>query len=100
MTTYRLSRAAKEDLAEITEYLRRRGSPRVAGKVLRALREAMRRVAQSPGIGHVRLDLANESVRFYRVYDYFVIYIHDSKPLWIARVLHGARDLRNLLTDL
>ena len=77
------------------------GSRRVAGKVLREFPRAPQCDAtEMPGIGHVRLDLADESLRFYRVYDYFIIYIYSSRPLWIARVLHGARDLRNLLDDL
>ncbi len=48
-------------------------------------------------MGHLREDLAEEPLRFWPVYSYLIIYRPDSRPLEIVRVLHGARDVRNLL---
>ena len=94
---YRSSKAAKADLYEIIEYLRTRGSRKVAARVLRELREAIQKICDNPGIGHRREDLTSQPVRFYRVYKYLIIYREQSNPLLIVRILHGARDVRSLL---
>jgi antitoxin ParD1/3/4/toxin ParE1/3/4 len=47
-------------------------------------------------MGHLREDLADEALRFWRVYSYMIIYRPDSQPLEIVRVLHGARDTSTL----
>jgi plasmid stabilization system protein ParE len=57
----------------------------------------MRRLATMPGLGHVREDLADESLRFWSVYAYLIIYRPATDPLLIVRVLHGARDVRAIL---
>ncbi len=49
-------------------------------------------------MGHVRLDLADESVRFWTVEPYHVIYRPVKKKLEIVRVLHGARDIKTILS--
>lgn len=95
--SYRLSKAAKADLEETTDYLRTRGSRKVAARVLRELRDGIRKVCENPGIGHRREDLSSQPVRFYRVYKYLIIYREGSDPLYIVRILHGARDVRSLL---
>jgi len=51
-----------------------------------------------PHIGHARLDVAPEPIRFWAVYSYLIVYRPDTDSLEILRVIHGARDLRNLLT--
>ena len=48
-------------------------------------------------MGHLREDLAREPLRFWPVYSYLIIYRPDSRSLEIVRVLHGARDVKNLL---
>jgi antitoxin ParD1/3/4/toxin ParE1/3/4 len=57
----------------------------------------MRKLAERPGMGHLREDLADEPVRFWPVYSYLVIYRADARPLQIVRVLHASRDVRTLL---
>jgi antitoxin ParD1/3/4/toxin ParE1/3/4 len=57
----------------------------------------MRRLAQTPGMGHLREDLADEPLRFWPVYSYLIIYRPETDPLEIVRVLHGARDVRAVL---
>jgi len=59
----------------------------------------MRLLAERPGIGHTRADLADEIVRFWPVFSYLVIYRADMKPIQIVRVLHGKRDVRRLLEE-
>lgn len=93
-----LAAAARADLQEISEYIRR-DSPAAAQRVLRELRAAMRRLAEMPGMGHVREDLAavDPALRFWSVYSYLIIYRAETDPLEVVRALHGARDVRRLL---
>jgi plasmid stabilization system protein ParE len=94
---YLISPAAKLDLLDIRDYLAKHGSRNVAARVLRDLRDAIQNVTEMPGVGHLRPDLAGESLRFYRVYKYLIIYRTDTSPLQVVRVLHGARDVRSIL---
>ena len=51
-----------------------------------------------PTIGHLREDLADdETLRFWPIRHYLIIYRPDSQPLEIVRVLSGRRDLKMLL---
>jgi antitoxin ParD1/3/4/toxin ParE1/3/4 len=59
----------------------------------------MRRLAQMPGLGHLREELSDEPVRFFPVYSYLIIYRPETDPLEIVRVLHGARDVHTILGD-
>jgi plasmid stabilization system protein ParE len=94
---YLISPIAKSDLVEIRDYLAKHGNREVAARVLRELRDTMQRAADIPGIGHLRHDLADEPLRFYRVYNYLIIYRPEAIPLAIVRVLHGARDVQSIL---
>lgn len=67
-----------------------------AARVLEELRSAMRRLAQHPGLGHVRDDLADETLKVWAVHSYLVIYRPDSSPLQVVRVLSGYRDIAAL----
>ncbi|MBI4605564.1 MAG: type II toxin-antitoxin system RelE/ParE family toxin [Planctomycetes bacterium] len=98
MSRYRLTPAAKADLCEIEEYIARR-SVAAASRVMAEIRAAMRRIAERPGIGHARKDLAEDTLRFWAVYSYLIIYRPDTKPLEVVRVLHGAQDVRAILEN-
>jgi hypothetical protein len=54
---------------------------------------------QTPGSGHRRDNLTTENVRFSPVYSYLIVYRLDTKPLQIAAILHGRRDLERILTN-
>jgi len=49
-----------------------------------------------PGIGHSRTDVEDPRYRFWRIHSYIIAYRIDTKPITIARVLHGARDFRRI----
>lgn len=53
----------------------------------------MRRLADVPGLGHVRDDLGDTSLRAWTVHRYVIIYQPDAEPLTIVRVLSGYRDM-------
>ena len=95
MSRYVLTDLAKQDVREIVSYIRKR-NPQSARKVQAELREAMRRLAEFPLIGHYRDDITHEPLRFWSVYSYLIAYRPDTKPLQIIRMVHGARDLRRL----
>ncbi|NET56621.1 MAG: type II toxin-antitoxin system RelE/ParE family toxin [Symploca sp. SIO2E6] len=57
----------------------------------------MNKLADMPGMGNYRQELADERHRFWVVNPYLVVYRADTKPLQIIRVIHGARDIENLL---
>jgi antitoxin ParD1/3/4/toxin ParE1/3/4 len=98
MNRYVLTSAAEDDLRNILEFLIVE-SPSAARRVLDALQDAMRLLADRPGLGHRRTDLADEALRFWPVFSYLVIYRSDTVPVQVVRILHGARDVRRLLED-
>lgn len=90
---YVLTSQAKQDLAEIAEYIAEESGSDPAEYVIEKIRETFRFLAEQPGVGHVREDLADDpSVRFWAVYSYLIIYAHDERPLGIVSIVHGSRD--------
>ncbi len=98
MRRFALTPAAADDLAEIFDFLRAE-NPDAARRVLQKFREAMDRLARTPGMGHLREDLADEPLKFWPVYSYLIIYRPTTHPLQVVRVLHGARDIQRLLSS-
>ncbi len=96
MSRYVLTPSAKADLVDIFEYIRF-DKPKAAKRVIDKIREAIRRLARTPNIGHVREDLADKTIRFWPVHSYLIVYRPETRPLQVLRVLHGARDVRRIL---
>ena len=97
MKRFVLSPAATADVEQIEVFLDEH-APHATDAVLGGLRDAMRRIARTPRLGHLREDLLDEPLRFYPVWSYLVIY-RPSDPVEIVRVLHGARDVARELRD-
>lgn len=87
---------AARDLNEIWEYLAT-DNIQAADRVLVALEKAMHGLAQNPGKGHWREDLADRRHRFFLVYSYLIVYRPETKPMQVIRVLHASRDIQSLL---
>jgi plasmid stabilization system protein ParE len=51
----------------------------------------------NPHLGHYRDDLTTRPLRFFPVFTYLVIYLPETEPLQIIRVLSGARDIESLI---
>ncbi len=96
MSEFILSPAARLDLIEIWEFIAQ-DNPDAADRVRDEMQEAMKLLAAEPGLGHYRKDLADEPLRFWRVYSYLVIYRPESRPLEIVRVLSAYRNVKELL---
>ena len=87
-----LSEAAAGDLRDVYDDIAA-DDPVAARRVLEGLRTAMHRLAEHPGLGHLRDDLADEAVRVWAVHSELVIYRPDGRPLQVVRVLSGYRDI-------
>lgn len=66
MPGFVLSHEATADLRDIYDDLAA-DDPAVARRVLEGLRTAMHRLAEHPGLGHLRDDLADEALRGWRL---------------------------------
>jgi toxin ParE1/3/4 len=84
---------ARQDLIGIWDYVAEESTKR-ADEALARLYDSFIELAQSPGIGHYREDLADRRHRFWTVHPYIIAYRWQTTPLQIIVVVHGARDLK------
>jgi plasmid stabilization system protein ParE len=87
-----LTPQARADLLEIWTYIAE-DSPENADRVLERLHAAFTRLAEMPGMGHHREDLADARHRFWTVFSYVIAYRDQTSPLEIIAIVHGARQL-------
>ena len=97
MKRFVLAPAATADVEQIEAFLDEH-APHATDAVLDALRDALRRIAETPRLGHLREGLVDEPLRFYPVWSYLVVY-RPSDPVEIVRVLHAARDVAQALGE-
>jgi len=93
-----LSQEALSDLDEIWLYIARE-NPNSADRVIDEIYEAIYKLAEFPGIGHLREDLIDEPLRVWSLYQYLIIYRGDAQPIGIVRVISGYRDIAQLLGE-
>ncbi len=91
-----LTPRAEQDIGDIWDYIAV-DSIDAADRVLTALEKAILRLAKTPGIGHLREDLADRRHRFLLIFSYLIVYRFETKPLQIIRVIHAARDVQSIL---
>ena len=96
---YLLSPEAAVDLAEIWNYIKEQTSTLMADRVESVIRDRLVFLSRNPGAGHARTDLTNEDVRFFPVYSYLIVYRSATRPLHIVSILHGRRDLEEILDN-
>lgn len=92
-----ISPQALADLDDIWWYIAQDRSPATADRVIDDIYAAINNLATFPGIGHLRDDLIDEPLRFWNVHNYLIIYRAEAKPIEIARVVSGYRDIARLL---
>ena len=98
MSDFILAPVARDDLREIWDYYASEvQNVDLADRIRDELFAAFDELAKAPGMGHYRNDLVSEPLRFWRVREYLVIYRSENRPIEIARVLHGKRDVQALL---
>lgn len=93
---YRLTERAEADVDAITDFIAADNID-AALKVVLALEDAFVLLAARPGIGHAREDLTKRPLKFWSVFSYLVVYDPASDPVTIIAVLHGARDVAQIL---
>lgn len=101
MTPARLSPKARRDLLSAAAWIAE-DSPAAARDFRNSVDLALQRLANYPESGVVRLELTDEPVRFMpmRRFPYVLIYDPNRAPPLVVRILHGARDLAELLRDI
>ncbi len=93
---YVLTPLAEQDLIDIWDHVAT-DNISAAHRLLNRLEATIRKLAKTPLIGHFREDLADRRQRFFLVYSYLIVYRPESRPMQVLRVLHAARDIRELL---
>ena len=98
MKRYILAPEAKQDLADIKRYLTRETGARVAKSTLKKIKDAIVFLGDTPGAGHFREDLTDDTLKFWSVYSYLIIFDPIAQPIEIARVIHGSREVSAILS--
>ena len=97
MKRFVLTRPAERDLEQIKIFLVQKAGPVIARRVLKDIRGALEFLGNEPGAGHIREDLTSHPLKFWPVYSYLIVYDPVTKPVQIMRVLHGMRDVEEIL---
>jgi plasmid stabilization system protein ParE len=94
---YVLAPEAAFDLVKIWRYIKKHSSIEMADHVEAVIREKLIFLAAKPNAGHKRANLTDQPVKFFAVYSYLIVYRQDTKPLQIVSILHGRRDVEQML---
>jgi len=89
-----LTSQAKQDIKDIWLYITN-DSIRAADNVLECLEQAFYKLANNPNMGSKREDLTNKPLRFWIVYNYYIIYDPNTNPLQILRIISSYRNIEN-----
>jgi toxin ParE1/3/4 len=96
---YLLAPEAALDLVTIWRYIKKQSNVEMADRVESVIRDRIVFLAANPDAGHWRKNLTDEAVKFFPVYSYLIVYRPETTPLQIVSVLHGRRDVEQLLQD-
>ena len=90
---------AEADLDDIWDYVAERFGFDLADGVLESLHRAFQLLAENPGIGHTREDIAPPPYSFWTVEPSLIALRPDVRPVQIVRVVRGERDWSGLLPE-
>ena len=99
MSLYVLTPLARADIFDIWSYIAE-NSEDAASRVEQAIYEACAFIAEAATRGHTRSDLTIRPLRFWtltRYPNYTVVYRPETAPLQVVAVLHGKRNIRQVL---
>ena len=103
MTREIVARArAIEDLSQQVEFYKREVSVEAAQRLYKAAVQTFVKLSEQPGMGTLTECAAVPDLRRWRVQGFeslLIFYRYDERHLYLIRLLHGARDLNNLLDD-
>lgn len=104
---YRLNvrNKATQDLRQAANYILVNGDSDSASRFLESIETTFKQLATTPGMGKKMRSLSPRlgEIRQWRVKDfndYLIFYRIQEQEVDIIRLLHGARDLENVLFDL
>jgi toxin ParE1/3/4 len=98
MAVLQLSPAAQQDLVDIGVHIVfQTGSRGIARRFLEKIVTACELLATNPEMGERRPEFATGKYRSFSVGVYVIYFMPVLDGLWIARILHGARDHGALL---
>jgi toxin ParE1/3/4 len=97
--TFRLTPEAEAQLGDILEFIASE-SESGAMRVRHAVYDALQQLARMPEMGHTRQDLTDRPLKFWSVYSYLIVYDPATAPLTVVAILHGARDVEQLLRSM
>ncbi len=97
MNRFVLTEPARRDLDQIKSFLLDKAGPTITRRVVKDIRAALKLLGKQPRVGHVREDLTGRPVKFWPVYSYMIVYDPETEPIQILRVLHGMRDVEEIL---
>ena len=101
MTSAAFAPRARRDLLAAVRWIAKNNP--AAARVLRdTVADVADRIGVHPSIGVLRPDIASEPYRFLVLtgFPYLIVYNAARRPPLILRILHGARDLPELLREL
>ncbi len=96
---YVLAPEAALDLVRIWRYIKNNSSLEMADRVESVIREKISYLSANPGGGHWRKDLTEQPVKFFAIYAYLIVYRPEKVPVQVVAILHGRRDVEQLLKD-
>ena len=101
MTPATLSPAASQDLKAATRWIAK-DNPAAAHALRRSLERAAITIGENRYFGRLRPEIVSAPYRLLGLtgFPYVIIYNAERTPPRIMRVLHGARDLPEVLRDL
>ena len=99
MEPFQFSLRARQDLAELYDYVAFESGADRADALRHKLDSALHLLAGTPGMGHWRDELPDASLRVWRVYRWLIVYRTGTNPLEIVRVLGGWRDLSERMRE-
>ena len=94
---YILAPEAALDLVEIWRYIKKQGGVAVADRVESVIRERIVFLTKTPGARHWNKNLTEGPVKFFSVYSYLSVYRPETKPLQVVSILHGRRNVEQIL---
>ena len=100
MTKAVLSPQARRDLLEAIRWIAK-DNPAAARALRDGVVTAATRIGERGHIGSLRPELADEPYRFVTLtgFNYVIVYNAERRPPLIVRILHGARDLPEVLRE-
>jgi plasmid stabilization system protein ParE len=96
MSAYLLSPDALQDLQDIWDFVAL-DNVNAADQSEDEFFSAFEKLARQPRMGHTRLDLTDRDVRFWPVGSYLTVYRQLPKTLEVIAVLHGSRDIPEVM---